>query len=143
MIVVPFIESHIHGFNLQKDQLFMNRYLLDPEYVRFMAESGFAYTGIVDGVPVAISGMFLVHPHIGNAWALLSDRAYQHLLPITKAIKQFLEGQNIKRIEVAVKHDFKEGHRWAKMLGFENETPNGMRAYGIDGETYDLYARIR
>ena len=40
--------------------------------------------------------------------------------------------------------DFKDRHRWANMLGFTNETPDrGMISYGIDGETYDLYARIK
>ena len=43
---------------------------------------------------------------------------------------------------MTVLKDFKQGHRWAKILGFELETPT-LRAYGPAGEDHAGYVRIR
>ena len=102
-----------------------------------------AYTGIVDGKVIIIAGSLNVHDHIGMVWTLLSQGSERHLFSITKAIKEWLDRQKIPRLETTVRHDFKAGHKWAKMLGFINETPEGMERYGTDGKTYDLYARVR
>jgi hypothetical protein len=58
-------------------------------------------------------------------------------------VRRHLECDAPRRLEIAVRRDFAAGRRWALLLGFERETPAGMRGYGADGATYDLYARIR
>lgn len=142
MIVVPFIPVHLEGFVAQKEQGLVNKYMLSEDYIDVITNYGPAFTGLVSGVPVIVSGVLQVHPHIGMAWAILSEECRNHLLPATRAVASFLEGYKMSRIETAVKRDFAQGHRWAKMLGFENETPErGMRNFTEDGETYDLYAR--
>jgi hypothetical protein len=45
------------------------------------------------------------------------------------------------RLELTVRFDFDEGHRWAKMLGFKVETPV-MPFYGPEGEPHSMYVRI-
>ena len=45
------------------------------------------------------------------------------------------------RIEALVVSGFAAGARWMEMLGFELETPKGMKSFGPNGETYMLYAR--
>jgi hypothetical protein len=67
------------------------------------------------------------------------------MIGATRAVKAFMDQNNhIPRMETAVRRDFAEGHRWAQMLGFVNETLEiGMKNYGIDGATYDLYARCQ
>lgn len=143
MIVVPFIAAHLAGFKAQDNKGLVNKYMISEEYIQPIADYGPAYTGCIDGKPVIFAGMIQVHPHIGMAWAILSEDCKHHLVSATRAIDKFLDEHNhIPRIETAVKRDFTEGHRWAKMLGFVNETPDtGMKNFSLDGETYDLYAR--
>jgi hypothetical protein len=143
MIVVPFISAHLEGFKAQDDQGLVNRYMISQDYIETIAEYGPAYTGLVDGKAVIFAGMVCPHPHIGMLWAILSEDCRKHLLPATRRVLSFMEAyKHLPRLETAVKRDFKEGHRWAKMLGFVNETPEtGMRNFSEDGHTYDLYAR--
>lgn len=143
MIVVPFISTHLEGFDLQEDQIFMNKYMMDPDYIKQIGELSEAYSGIIDGKVYAVAGVFKPHDHLGMVWALLSKDANMYLTSITKRIKSWLDAETTPRLETAVRRDFEQGHRWAKMLGFVNETPEyGMKKYGIDGSTCDLYSRI-
>ncbi|TXH10047.1 MAG: hypothetical protein E6R04_06345 [Spirochaetes bacterium] len=143
MIVVPFIPAHMDGFKAQRSQCLVNKYMAGPDYIDTISEYGPAYTGLVDGKPVIFAGMVCPHPHIGMVWAILSEDCRRHLVAATRRILSFMEAYNtMPRLETAVKRDFKEGHRWVKMLGFVNETPEmGMRNYDLEGQTYDLYAR--
>lgn len=144
MIILPFINAHLLGFKPQREQMIINKYLQDETYIQTVAEHGIAWTGIDDGEVKLIAGIFQPHNHIGMAWAILSEGSQTSLFSMTKHIKSYLNSCDIPRIETAVRRDFKDGHRWANMLGFTNETPDrGMISYGIDGETYDLYARIK
>lgn len=145
MIVVPFMSLHLEGFKAQDDQGLVNKYMISKEYIETISQYGQVYTGCVDGKPMIFAGMVQVHPHIGMLWAILSEDCRHHMIGATRAVKEFLEKHNhIPRLETAVKRDFKEGHRWAKMLGFVNETPEiGMRNYSEEGHTYDLYARCK
>lgn len=143
MITVPFIPAHLDNFNLQKEQLFAAEYVND-EFKDRLVFAGPAHTGIIDGRPYVIAGVIKTSAHTGSAWALLTEDSKEYMLSCTKAISAFLDSTDIKRIQTAVRRDFKQGHRWAKMLGFTNETPEmGMKGYGIHGETYDLYSRIK
>lgn len=143
MIVVPFIAVHLEGFKVQKGQGLVNKYMISSEYIETIADYGPVYTGCVDGKPMIFAGMIQIHPHIGMMWAILSEDCKNHMLSATRAVKKFMDDHaHIPRLETAVQRDFKEGHRWAKMLGFQNETPEiGMRNFDEAGATYDLYAR--
>lgn len=142
MIVVPFIPAHLEGFELQKKQAFIHKYMTDPKYVKVMTDYGEAHTGIEGGKPVVIAGMYQPHNHIGCVWALLSKDCNQYLLAATRHIKKWLDSSNISRLETAVHRDFLEGQRWANMLGFTRETnEHGMKNFGVDDGIYDLYAR--
>lgn len=77
------------------------------------------------------------------AWALLSKYAPPFMLPITRHIRFVLDTYPAKRIEMVVLNSFPQGHRWARALGFVNETPNGMRAFLPDGSDGAMYARVK
>ena len=143
MIVVPFLPSHLEGFELQKEQSLMHKYLMDESYIDTIGLTGEAWTGLVDGNVKVIAGVFKAHEHIGVVWALIGKDGNKYMPSITKNVLKWLDKNNTPRLETAVRRDFNEGHRWAKIMGFENETPEkGMKNYGSDGETYDLYARF-
>lgn len=140
MYVVPLIPAHLKNFDLQEEQLFVSKYM-DENYMNAVS-LGIGYTGIVDGKPVACAGILPVNERICSAWALLSKDACHHLLGITRQIVSRLDGLGFARVETTVRHGFKEGHRWARMLGFTNETPSGMRGVYEKDDVVDLYAKV-
>lgn len=140
MIVVPFMPIHLEGLILNKAQKDLMEHLT-PEYAELLA-SGYAYACIANGEVCAIAGLLQVAHNRLQAWALMPENSNKHMLPITRQIMEFFKGLKGVRVETPVLREFKEGHRWARMLGFKNETPDGMAGYGLGGETYDLYARV-
>lgn len=92
---------------------------------------------------VAAAGVFPVWPGRAVAWACMSKHAYRHLIQINKRCLFVLDSYPAKRVEMTVRSDFPEAHRWARMLGFVCETPNGMEGFYPNGETAYLYARIK
>ena len=97
---------------------------------------------VIDGMDVLLCAG--VHPMTdtwGRAWALVSQRMGRKMVFITKQIKLFLSAQPYDRIDTPVRREFDNGHRWCDLMGFVKETNEiGMRHFGIDGSTYDLYA---
>ena len=63
---------------------------------------------------------------------------------VAKAIKKnfarLAKENNIKRVQTAVRQDFKMGIKFAEWLGLENE--GLMKHYGFDGSHQYRYARI-
>lgn len=92
---------------------------------------------------IAAAGVFPVWDGRAVAWAVLSDHACRHLVTITRRCLFVLNSYPAKRIEMTVQAGFPEAHRWALMLGFQQETPNGMEHFFPNGNTGYLYARVR
>lgn len=72
-------------------------------------------------------------------WAYLNDLSPRHMVAITRAAQE-LVARTPGRIELTVRADFPPGQRWARMLGFEVETPL-LRRYGPEGEDHIGYVR--
>lgn len=140
MIVVPFIPAHLESIEVIEEMSFITPYLKDENYANMLTE-GEAYTGLVDGKVIACSGAIKINEYRYVAWALMGKDSGKHMLQITREIKDFYKRFKGKRLEIEVEEGFKKAHRWAKMLGFKNETPNGRPYFGNEGENYYLYAR--
>jgi len=98
------------------------------------------WTAAVDGDPIACGGTIQQWPGRHHAWSLMNELTGPHMGFLTKAAKQrlsFAEG----RIELTVRADFAQGHRWAKLLGFQVETPV-LVGYGPQGENHVGYVRF-
>lgn len=77
----------------------------------------------------------------GLAWTLLSSSSNRYLSRITRYLGKQLNAAPFRRIEAIVDGDFEQAHRWMKMLGFQCETPNGMKDY-YEKDLYSyLYSR--
>lgn len=140
MLVVPFCEIHLRHLKVQDDQKSAIELLGNPEYINLL-HTGPAYTGIIGNRIAVCAGVFPLTDQIGRAWALLGQDMGRDMLPITRKVAAFISSTKYDRVETPVRRGFIQGHRWCKMLGFVNETPEiGMRRYGFNGETYDLYS---
>jgi hypothetical protein len=140
MIVAPFVPEHAQLIVMQPRQE-MPPLTLDEACA--LEKAGPAYTALDDeGKPVAICGVILQWPGRGIAWGLISAAAGPHFLRITREVRKFLDGCDIRRIEASADATFPQTGRWLELLGFECETPRPMRGYGFDGRACFLYARV-
>lgn len=89
------------------------------------------------------AGLLRVYPTKCMGWALLSKASGPHMTELTRKIKSFLDQEPTERIEILVQSDFKLGHKWARLLGFKCETPEGMKKHGVNGADEYLYARVK
>ena len=100
------------------------------------------WTVVADGDPVACGGTLLQWPGRHQAWMYLNSKTGPHMRFITKAVKAGMDKLQ-GRIEMTVRADFAQGHRWARILGFriENE-PGILRAFGPEGEDHVSYVKF-
>ncbi|MGB0818372.1 MAG: hypothetical protein ACPGQQ_05625 [Candidatus Puniceispirillaceae bacterium] len=138
--IIPFNPLHLRHIDLQDDQRGAEDWLENEHYQQLLM-AGDARTALYKGRIVVCAGVFPMTDWIGRVWALVSKDIGRELLPASRAITDFLKKSSYARLETPVRRDFSNGHRWCKLLGFVNETPEqGMKNYGHDGQTYDLYA---
>ncbi|MGB0817844.1 MAG: hypothetical protein ACPGQQ_02970 [Candidatus Puniceispirillaceae bacterium] len=137
--IVPFNPAHLKHIEMQHDQTAACEWFDKEDYHELLL-AGEAYTALHDGEVILCAGVFPTTKWIGTAWALVSACAGPELLRASRAITDFLKKTSYARIETPVRRGFVNGHRWCRLMGFTNETPDGMKYYGLEGETYDLYA---
>ena len=102
---------------------------------------GDGWTVLVDGKPIACAVLVQTGISRGAVYAFIGADAGPHLLAVYRVADRMFEMHAYNRIEALVVKGFAAGARWMEMLGFELETPNGMKSFGPNGETYMLYAR--
>ena len=141
MIVVPFEADHLSELLLQESQMMLQPMMKDVKYGLSLEKSGPAFSAVVDGEIIAALGILPQWTNRAIAWGLIGEKAPQHFLSLHKAVSRFLKLSEYRRIETSVASNFAEGHRWAQMLGFENE--GTMKAFAPDGSDCDLYARVK
>jgi hypothetical protein len=101
----------------------------------------YALTAVdADGRIIMCAGAVMIWRNRAFLWALLSDLSGAHMLELTRMGFQLLPTIRASRLEAIVRQDFDAGHRWLQLLGFQNETPDGMRHF-CGGDTFSLYAR--
>ena len=141
MRIEPFKPEHLAALLLQPSQALFQPMLASKDYGKMLYDAGPAYAVILDDNVVACLGIIPQWEGRAIAWGLVGTEAGKAFVSLHKAVKRFLDLQDYHRIETAVSTDFEQGHRWAQLLGFENE--GTMRAYTPDGRDCDLYARIK
>ena len=68
------------------------------------------------------------------AWTFMGKVGRKEFLELHHKVRKYIRDAKYPRLEMEVKDDFAEGHRWARALGFHQEPMGG-------GHT--LYVRIR
>jgi len=138
MIVEKFKPDDLDLMRVQQAQI-GELVMLGPQ-VREALATYPAFTGFVDGVPIACAGMVEGALAIGGMWAILSEDARRHMLTLTRAGLRMLALYHYRRVETNVPVDFIAGCRWIGILGFECE--GVMRKYAPDGSDQYRYARV-
>ena len=139
MIVVPFNYEHLTRLELQSAQAYLSGWVTE-EQGRALEEHP-SYTAFVDDTPILAAGIIKQWQGRAMAWAFIADAGAEHFIGVHRAVKRFLDGCYIQRIEMTVDCDFEAAHRWARALGFSMEAER-MVSYAPDGRDCALYARV-
>lgn len=144
MVIVDFHEMHLDYLDLQEKQKFFSALIQDKLYGVDLKEMGQVWSLIDENnlKCIGCGGIINVGFGRGIAWSLLSKDSAKYMTRITKAVILQLNNVDYNRIEITAEDGFEEAHRWAKMLGFKLETPDGMENY-CNGKKHYLYARVR
>lgn len=138
-LVVPF-RAHHYEWLAESNPTADGGMFTVTDRVLMQLEQQNSWTGVVDGTPIACAGTYIQWPGRSTAWAYLGKNTAPHMKWITKAVLANLAGVK-GRIELSVRADFPAGQRWARMLGFEVETPC-LKAFGPQGEDHVGFVRI-
>lgn len=100
-----------------------------------------SWTCIVDGAVVMCAGTVKQWSTRHTSWALLNrELSPPHMRWLTQETRKNLAGV-AGRVELTVRADFPQGQKWARLLGFEVETPL-LKMFGPEGEDHIGYVRI-
>lgn len=98
-----------------------------------------------DGLkPIAAAGIIPYYPNIrAVGWAVFAPEARHHMTGIVRRALKFIKEDPARRVEMHITEGFDAGHKWAKMLGFKCETPEGMEAFSGIGKKQYMYSKVK
>lgn len=140
--VVKFEPTHMEELmKLKISPLF--KASMNKERMEIIAAKPHNFTALSDkGEVLACIGLSIYWADRAEAWAIFNPDCKKYFLGIHHAVKRFLANSPVKRVEAAVDVNFKEGHRWAKSLGFKLEAEH-MTSFWPDGTACSLYSKVR
>lgn len=138
----PCAPEHIAGITPLKGEELAQAGFLRDDFSKYVLTEGVAMSAFVGTKCVCAAGIYPVYKHRAMAWSFMGEGAGPHMVAITRKVKQVLDSWGGERVEMIVDFEFKAGHRWAKMLGFEVETLR-MRKHGATGNDESCYVRIK
>lgn len=106
-----------------------------------LRDAGPAFTAFAGLEVIGCAGIIPLWNGRAQVWALLSDLVQVYPKAIHKAVKSYIDGYDVARLECCVDPRSDRAVRWARRLGFEYE--GTMRKYTPIGTDMDLYVRIR
>lgn len=143
MKIEPFRPDHLENLLLQPTQEYLRAFCESSDCARKYVQHGFMALVDKDGVTLGIAGLVPLWPGRAMAEALLSKNiGGAGMVAATRAIRRAFDISEFSRIEAYVDHELEIAQRWIRMLGFECETPSGMRNFS-EGRTFDLFARTQ
>lgn len=138
MEFVPFELEHLEQIGLAPQLLALSSSAMRvPEL---------SYSGRVGELIVGAAGIVPQWTGRAIAWAAFSPFKRREWPVVTRKVESVLaiaHARGYRRIEAYVAGGFPAAHRWIRRLGFELETPDGMKGWDPDGLTYFMYARVR
>lgn len=139
--IVRFKCEHMKDLLDEETQSYFGREM-KPEDFKHLESAPFAFSVIHNGKILATMGIFVYWQGRGEAWAFAAKGMTENFVAVHKAAKNLLDSLPVKRIEGAVRCNFRQGHRWARMLGFKLEA-SCLHSYFPDGSDCTMYAYVK
>ncbi len=149
--IIPYEPRHAYEIldrNVREEDLWLSTYPDWDKWVVAWQKAGPAYSLLIDDKVIICAGVILLEWLKGEAWMLLSNDFYQYKKTCFKEIKKYLieiihifKLRRLQAIILCNLANVEECKRFLKHLGFKNETPDGLAAYGPNGEDVFLFGR--
>ncbi|MDH4186782.1 MAG: hypothetical protein OEV08_07285 [Nitrospira sp.] len=136
---MPFEAWHLRYLELQPSQAAHATHLTQ-QHGEALVVAGPAFTAFVGMEVIACAGVMEIWPGRAQVWSLLSWRMPTYYRDVHRAVKKFLRGYTVRRLECVVDPRHAEAVRWAKHLGFTYEST--MPGYTPLGDTQAMYVRF-
>lgn len=98
-----------------------------------------------DDVILAVAGVAPLWKGVGTVWTLISEDARKSGLRLSLGVRRLVDMAYVERgywrLQATIKRGDETARLWIVGLGFSYE--GTMLAYGPDGKTHDMYARVR
>ncbi len=118
--------------------------LVDNEQTRVMLREN-ARTAFDGSKPIAILGISQLWKGVGVVWTLLSEQSKENGFALSLGSSRFIRMMYVERgywrLQATIIRGDEIARLWIVKLGFVYE--GTMVAYGPDGQTHDMYARVR
>lgn len=138
----PFRSGHLQFLAPQRLQRHDHAIMLNSEYANIV-DNNFGLSAWRGNTCVAAAGVVPIFRGRAVAWAILSNDAAPYMLEIVRKARRTIAALPYRRIEIAVRAGFDDGHRFARLIGMTLETPEPMRAHGANGEDEHMYAVVK
>ena len=138
--VVPFEPWHLSWLTLQAAQRVLSS-SLTVQYGRSLVSAGPCYSAFAGMEVIACAGVVEIWAGRAQVWSLLSEQMPRYRKAVHKAVKGFLDGYRVRRLECVIDPRSETAKRWAQHLGFIYE--GTMHAYTPEGENQLMYVRIQ
>lgn len=115
-----------------------------PEYGEIFEKNKRVFTLLDDTKPILFGGATVFWKERAELWLVFGKPKTEKFVVIYKILKQWLESykKEFQRIEMIVEFDSPVQHRWAKLLGFTQESYR-LRKYLPHGGDASLYSLVR
>lgn len=144
-LIVPYRKEH--GDQIINEGLNYELLKIDASYEELRIDHsrpGMSFTLLGDGTPIVCGGIIPLWNGVCEGWVIGGKRIFQAKIKAARLIKKRTDllclNNNVSRLQTAVKAGFKEGYRFAKFLGLQDE--GLMKKYGPDGSDYYRMAKI-
>ena len=140
MGIITFDRSHFYEIFPQIAQANVPGYITDETWANLPKDTSFSYEH--GGERLAVGGWIEITPYRALLWAYLHKDIKHKLTFVHKEACCTIACLPYRRLELEVDRTFEQGHRWAKLLGFEVETERA-RYYRPDGKDATIYVRYK
>ena len=97
------------------------------------------------GEPVAMGGVAVHLPGVGQAWFVGTDKISPYGLEVTRACKQIVDGlmteHDIHRVQAFSAAFHTKAHQWLRSIGFVEEST--LPAYGRNREDFLIFSILK
>lgn len=134
--VIPFKSEHLRTLTPQPEQ--------QAEWADAVGAGmeGDGWSVQLNGKSLACGVLVALGDGRAAVQAFVGADAGPYMTKILRVTERALRVAPYRRVEATVVEGFVAGDRLMRLLGFELETPKGMRRFGPNGETHMLYARL-
>lgn len=120
-----FEKLHVLPFLSQRNDTLINQWLKSGR-LDALEQDVNCFTGLVNGVPAVIGGVYTFWQGRGYLWSIFNEDFKSNFVPVFRGLKRFLSDLPFCRLEMAIATscpEYANAVRRAGLLGFKLEVP--------------------